>query len=148
MNKEDNSCATCSLRHCTILKNCREEFLELIDRNKYCLKYVKGQQLFREGSEAEGIFVINSGVVKVQVKGFRKRPFILYLGMVGDMIGYQTSADKKNQVSAIAVETTNVCFIENKDFDSILQNNAIVREDLTKEFNREGIDLIYHLNRL
>ncbi len=101
------------------------------------MRYVKGQQLFREGSEAEGIFVVNKGVVKVQVKGFKEKPFILFLAGAGDMIGYQVNSARKNMVSAIAVEETYVCFIERKDFETVLQKNVLVRDDLTAEFNNE-----------
>lgn len=137
MEKQTMSCITCSIRHCSILKNCRHEFLELIDQTKYYMKFTKGHQLIREGSAADGVFVITSGVVKTHVKGYRKRPFILHLATTGGLLGYQRNEQKKHQVSATAAEDTHVCFIENKEFDLILQKNVGVREDLTREFNKE-----------
>ena len=137
MKEKPMSCTSCSLRHCSILKNCRHEFLELIDQTKYYLKFTKGHQLIREGSVADGIYVITSGIVKTHVKGYRKRPFILHLATTGELIGYQRNEQKKHQVSATAAEDSYVCFIDNKEFDLVLQKNMGVREDLTKEFNKE-----------
>lgn len=91
----------------------------------------------REGATSEGIFVITSGVVKTHVKGYRKRPFILHLATTGELLGYQVDPQKKYQISATAAEDTHVCFIESTEFDLVLQKNVGVREDLTREFNKE-----------
>lgn len=137
MEMQKKSCVTCSLRHCSILKKCRHEFLEILDQTKYCMKYIKGHQLIHEGSKSEGIFVITSGVIKTHIKGYRNRPFILHLITTGELLGYQIDAQKRHQVSATAAEDTYVCFIENKEFDLVVQKNVGVREDLASEFNKE-----------
>lgn len=134
--KEQHHCKTCSLRNCTILSKCRTEFLDLVNHSKLCLFYKKGQELFHENSDAKGIYVISKGLVKLQIAGFKGKPFILYLAHTGAMIGHQVNAARKNQVSAIAVEDTEVCFIENADFEMIIQKNVGVREDLTLELNK------------
>lgn len=131
-----HNCKTCSLRHCTILNKCRTEFLELVNHCKLCFLYKKGQEIFHENSEAHGIYVINRGLVKLQITGFKGKPFILYLANQGAMIGHHTNVHNKHQVSAIAVEDTEVCFIENADFEMIIQKNVGVRADLTLELNK------------
>ncbi|MFN8324106.1 MAG: Crp/Fnr family transcriptional regulator [Chitinophagales bacterium] len=148
MNDQSHNCLTCSVRHCTILKKCRREFLELINCSKYCIKYQRGQPLIVEGKEADGIYVINSGVVKVHVSSYKNKPFILFLGTVGDMLGYQIDPNNRYQVSVTAVEETHVCFIERKYFENVLNKNVAVRDDLRQTLNNELSNIYLRTVRL
>ena len=101
------------------------------------MAFHKGHQIIHEGSLSDGIYVVSDGIIKVHIKGYKKRPFILHFGSRGNILGHEIDGNKMHLVSATAVENTNICFIERKDFDMVMSKNDGVRNDLTRELNMQ-----------
>jgi len=116
-------CRTCSMKGCSMLKHCTEEWLTLINDKKICMYARQGQQIIHEGTPATGIYFVHSGKVKIYKSGLNERNFILKLGKEGDIIGH--CGFGKNYLyssSASALEDAHLCFIENSIFLDLLKD--------------------------
>jgi len=137
MLNEVKSCFTCNVTDCSIFKKSNLEFLKLIDGKKTCTKYGKNQPIIFEGSQIDGVYMINSGVAKVHIKGYKGRPLILRLIKQGDISGHIPDTQNRQPVSITAVEETGVCFIENYDFEAMLSKSATAQKELMTAIKEE-----------
>ena len=137
MNNEIKSCFICNVTECSIFKKSNLEFLKLIDGKKTCITYNKNQPIIFEGSRLDGVYMINSGIAKVHVKGYKGRPLILRLIKPGDISGHLPDGQNRQPVSVTAVEETGMCFIENKEFDAMLENSVSARQELMDAVKQE-----------
>lgn len=84
-------------------------------------KYEKGELIIMEGSHPESLIVINQGRVKVYRYTADGKEQILYIFSSGDFFGEKNIL--KNQEATYnveALEPTNICMINKKDFQSLL----------------------------
>lgn len=94
--------------------------LETITRKKY----KKGEVVFLQGSLLEGLYIINSGKIKIFKYTKEGKEQILYILSEGDFFG-ELSLLKAEEVgfNAEAMEDVNICMVNKKDFDQILESN-------------------------
>jgi CRP-like cAMP-binding protein len=81
--------------------------------SKTCNSYSKGQHIFREGDRVFGLFFIKEGRVKIVSSGFNNREQIARLATNGHIIGHRGYGNELYPVSAIALDETYVCFVDN-----------------------------------
>lgn len=110
-------CAKCPTKDCSVLKNCSEECLDLITSLKKVAYFIPGQRILMEGNTAKGIYFIETGQVKIYKSDSRGQEIILRFAKPGDVIGFSTSEiTKEYQVSAMAITSTTVCFLDYQAF--------------------------------
>lgn len=107
-------CLTCTEHNCLISKYCSSNWLSIIDSKKGQLSYKKGQYIFYQGYQVFGIYFINQGKVKVITTGKDDRERIVRLATNGDILGHRGYAVDTYSVSAVALEDSVVCFIDNE----------------------------------
>jgi len=119
----------CDLKSCFLCKLCLKDWLPAIAANKQNYEIKKGQQLFKEGDAVTGIYFIYSGVMKVHKRWGNEKDLILRFAKQGDVVGQMGLGDNAvYPVSATAIETAVVCFIDMAFFDSTLNvNNGFTR---------------------
>ena len=119
----------CDLKSCFLCRLCLKDWLPAIAANKQNLEIKKGQQLFKEGDNVTGIYFIYSGIVKVHKRWGTEKDLIVRFARQGDVVGQMGLGDDAvYPVSATAIETTIVCFIEMVFFDSTINvNNGFTR---------------------
>lgn len=94
--------------------------------------------IFREGDEINGLYFIQSGVIKLEMNGETERPIILRLIGAGQTMGHRLlSYTGLQPYSASAVEDSRVCFIELGFFKNLMQKNELLQEEVRKIFLRE-----------
>jgi len=98
--------------------------LEMITDAIVRKRYKKGDVVFLQGSVLEGLYIINSGKIKIFKYTKEGKEQILYILSDGDFFG-ELSLLKAEEVSynAEAMEDVNICMIQKKDFDKTLALN-------------------------
>ncbi len=118
-------CADCDVVESSLLNFSNKDDLEIINCNKICNSFKKGQTLFYEGTQPIGLMCINKGNVKLFRTSKDGKEQIIGFGLPGDFIGYRAIISEEGYAtSATALEDTIVCIIKKEDFLKTLQNNS------------------------
>jgi CRP-like cAMP-binding protein len=120
----------CDLKSCFMCRFSLPDWLPAVAANRKNLEIKKGQQLFKEGDPAIGIYFIYKGIVKVHKRWGSEKDLILRFAKSGDIAGQMgLGKDAFYPVSATAVEAATVCYVEMDFFESTLNiNNKFTRQ--------------------
>jgi CRP/FNR family transcriptional regulator, polysaccharide utilization system transcription regulator len=112
MKKEIPSCENCATRNLSIFANIPSSSLNNISDSKKCVHFKKGQELFHEGVNANGVYCIHSGKLKFARIGVEGREQIIRFGKTGDIIGYRSLLSKETvSASVVALSEVDACYI-------------------------------------
>jgi len=117
-----SNCSTCLLKSkaaSNLLDN------ELIIQDQSCVHggFKKGETIFKQNALSSNIIYIQTGLVKLMIDGPRATQ-ILRLKKAPCYLGLPTTmGDKINHYSAIALESTQACFIDINVFKGLLRTN-------------------------
>lgn len=135
MAKNKNAC---DLKSCFLCRLCIKEWIPAIDAHRKNFPIKKGQLLFSEGDEVNGIYFIYSGTVKVHKKWGDEKELILRFARKGDIVGHRgLGSDTVYPISATALEPVTVCFIDLDFFRSSLRVNYDFIFELLMFYARE-----------
>ena len=104
-----------------------KEILSKEDYNKYIeakktVFFNKGEVLFEEGSNVDGIYFIENGTAKLYKLGFNRKEQILRFIKEGDIIGYRALLiDEAYQATAEAMSDLQAIFIPSDVFLHLLE---------------------------
>jgi CRP/FNR family transcriptional regulator len=85
--------------------------------------YKKGETIFKEGEPVNGMFFVDSGVVKVH-KQWGDKELIVRIAKQGDIVGHRgLGSDLVYPVSATALEQVTICYIDMAFFMATLKVN-------------------------
>jgi CRP/FNR family transcriptional regulator len=105
-------------------RNCKPEWLKALDLNRSMIHFKKGEKLFNEGEAVRGMYFINNGMVKVHKKWNDKELIVRFAGK-GAIAGHRgLGADTIYPVSATALTTTDVCYVDLDFFMATLKVNS------------------------
>ena len=107
-----SKCEQCIVREFSSLKTLtKEELLTLSDcKTSHIIK--KGDAIFEEGENVNGIYCIKEGVCKLTKLSANGKDHIVKLVTRGDLLGQRSMiSDEPVNLSAIALEDMQVCFI-------------------------------------
>ncbi len=127
LNQPIADCLHCAKRFTNIFCNPAYDSVEEINEEKICTSYKKGEVIFKENTNAHGIFCVNSGKLKLSKRGDDGKEQIIRLAKPGDPMGYRSllGGDRYN-ASAVALEDSNVCFISKEIFLKILKKDSML----------------------
>jgi len=120
----------CDLQSCFLCNLCLPEWLPAIKANKKTIHFNKGELIFKEGDDVKGIYFVFKGTVKVHKKWGKEKELIIRFAKTGEIIGHRGLGDEIiYPVSATALESTMVCYIDLDFFQTTLRvnNNFTVR---------------------
>lgn len=145
LNQPIADCLHCAKRFTNIFCNPAYDSVEEINEEKICTTYKKGEVIFKENTNAHGVFCVNSGKLKLSKRGDDGKEQIIRLAKPGDPMGYRSllGGDRYN-ASAVALEDSNVCFISKEIFLKILKKDStlslemmrMLSDDLKKAENK------------
>lgn len=116
------NCETCTNKNCFI-KVCSHEWISKIASAKTEMLYKKGHHIFRHGDPVAGMYFILRGKVKVLVNGYHDREQIVRLANDGHILGHRGLGAETYPISAVAMEDSLICFVDNDTLkDAIMQN--------------------------
>jgi len=125
MDEIKKGCHLCNARHKSIFSDLSLTDATELDHAKNCMTFKKGQVIFEEDTYPHGLYCINDGKIKLSQNGTDGKEHIMHLAKTGDVMGYRAilSGDKYS-CSAVAMETSSVCFIPSNYFISMVEKNA------------------------
>jgi CRP/FNR family transcriptional regulator len=101
-----------------------KEWLPAIETHRKNFKLAKGEMLFRENEELDGIYFVHEGLFKVHKHWDEGKELIVRFARSGDIVGHRgLGKDPYFPVSATAMENSTVCFVPVDFFLSTLKVN-------------------------
>ena len=138
MQRISPNCLTCNVSNCMLMKQCEPALLQSVQSFKHQYFYRKGETIFSQGDQVKGVQFVQSGLIKQELTGQNKRPFILRLCGHGEPMGHRSlSANDEQPYAASAVEDSRVCFIEKDFFNGLLRKSESLRQALQKIYLKE-----------
>ncbi|MCH7826466.1 MAG: Crp/Fnr family transcriptional regulator [Bacteroidetes bacterium] len=126
-------CKDCENRFGSIFKNISEVDILKLSEFKCVKIYKKGQNIFLENSQSEGIYCINKGKVKLYKYDKYGNVQILRLAKEGDLIGYRSLiVGEHYNATATAMEDSVICYISKNIFFALLRSNPELSVNLMK----------------
>jgi CRP-like cAMP-binding protein len=119
-----SKCEQCIVREFSSLKALnKEELLHLSDcKESYTIK--KGEVIFEEGDTINGIYCIKDGVCKMSKLSANGKDHIVKLISKGELLGQRSIiSDEPVNLSAIALEDMEVCFIPKSEIMGFFDKN-------------------------
>jgi CRP-like cAMP-binding protein len=87
--------------------------------------YPKGTKLFQQGSEVNGVYVVESGLVRVLLPTAQSRLQLLEVAGPGTILGLSESmSGERYRVTAEAADHTTVAFIPRDSFVDFLRDHC------------------------
>ncbi|MDP9048322.1 MAG: Crp/Fnr family transcriptional regulator [Bacteroidota bacterium] len=128
----------CDLNTCMLCKFCIHDWKPVIEAKKKNIYIKKGQKVFAEGDPVNGIYFVYEGSIKVHQKWDREKELILRFAKKGDILGHLgLGTEAVYPVSATAVDTALICYIDMELFESTLNINSDVAIRLMRFFAGE-----------
>lgn len=128
----------CDVGSCTFCSNCLPEWKDLIALRKQTLVFKKGEALFSEGDEVQGIYFMLSGAVKVHKKWGQQKELIIRFAGHNDIIGLRGwTGNAQFPISATALAVTKVCFIPLDFLEASLSINPELSNHLLRFYSEE-----------
>lgn len=119
-----SKCEQCIVREFSSLKALnKEELLKISDcKSTYTIK--KGEAIFTEGEKVNGIFCVKDGICKLTKLSANGNDQIVKLITKGELLGQRSMiSEEPVNLSAIAVEDMQVCFIPKTEIMSLFNQN-------------------------
>ncbi len=124
-NNQQKSCS--NSKHCLIGKFCSPEWIAKVDAGKNQLSYRKGQYIFYEGAPVFGLHLVTEGKVKITSNVAGRKEQIVRLATDGHVLGRWGDKEDIYENSAVALEDSVVCFINN----DLLQEVCLANPEFT-----------------
>ena len=135
MKKSDylnvHGCDVCDNKLCVekvdIFKHLsKNDLLDLLKIIKH-KKFKKGESIFDVGDEFNTLYVVNSGRIKIHNYTYSGDDNILYFLESGDIFGeISLLKTSKFKHRGTAIKNTNLCMINKKDFDDLIQSKPSI----------------------
>ena len=119
-----SKCEQCIVREFSSLKALTKDELINMSNCKTATSVKKGNALFREGENVNGVYCVKDGVCKMTKLSANGKDQIVKLSQKGELLGQRSLiSDEPANLSAIAVEDMQVCFIPKSEILSYFNKN-------------------------
>ncbi len=120
----EHRCENCIVRQFNSLRAMSKEELKKVSDSKVTRSIKKGEPLFEEGEKLNGVFCVRNGVSKLSKLSANGKDQIVKLASKGEVIGQRSViAEESTNLSAVAVNDMEVCFIPKESITHTLQKN-------------------------
>ena len=100
------------------------------------LSYKKGQELYRPGSQSDGLMIVSEGRVKIYRLSESGKEQLLRLLNPGDFTGESALFNESTHESfAVAMVDTKVCVIKRSDLQALLLKYPVIAMKILSEFS-------------
>jgi len=112
MKKDIPDCENCPTRNLSIFASLPNNSLRNVSDSKKCVHFKKGEKLFEEGVNANGVYCIYSGKLKFARIGVEGKEQIIRFGKKGDIVGYRSLLSRETiSANVIALNDVAACYI-------------------------------------
>jgi len=121
-----------------IQEYCTKEWQEFINFHKESLSFKKGEYIFKAGEDTTGLYIIESGKLKVTYKQYDGSERLIRLATSGDVLGHRGfGGNWTYPISALTLDNTEVSFIPVKTFNTVAKANPLFTYHLMMFFAEE-----------
>ena len=135
----ENDCKNCPFNSKAAAMLCDRSFDELSE-NHLVLKFKKGDAIIKQGMYSTNVVFLRTGIAKIHLAG----PYheqIVRLVKAPTYLGLPTTfGNKINQYSVTAVSDVEVCFIDVKVFENILNENRAFSHEIIIELCQNELE--------
>ena len=126
----ENKCILCAHKSAAVCK-LTENGQKVLSKNSLTVPFRKGDFIIKQGTYSTNVAYLKSGLAKIQIVG----PYytqVVKIVKPGNYLGLPTTiGDKINQYSVVAIDESEVCFIDITTFMNLLSDSP--------EFSRQII---------
>ncbi len=120
----ENRCENCIIRQFNSLRAMSKDELKQVADTKITRKIKKGDSLFEEGEKLKGVYCVRDGVSKLSKLSANGKDQIVKLATKGEVMGQRSViAEESANLSAVAVNDMEVCFIPKEAIVNTLHKN-------------------------
>lgn len=131
-------CSNCSASERGFLCCHSPEVTDFISKIKVNCSFKAGEFLFHAGASSLGLYVIKSGIVKIELLTDDGDAHTVRLVGAGGLVGYRSFfSDQNYKKSAIAIEDCEVCFLPRAEVIQIFQAEPVLTLKLAKQFSED-----------
>ena len=139
--KELPSCMNCNVADSNIFKSLSKEEREILNQEKNCNSYLKGDIIYHEGNRISGCYCVNCGILKIYKTGIEGKEQIITFAQKGDIIGYRSILSSEPAcTTAQVIDDALLCYIPSDVLLSLVKRNSSFSLDLMqltcKELNQ------------
>ncbi|MDX2444064.1 MAG: Crp/Fnr family transcriptional regulator [Bacteroidales bacterium] len=114
-----------SLQMHPIFLHLSQEEMELINYEKECNYFKRGEILYHEGRRMTGFYCVNKGIVKIYKTGIDGKEQIIAFAQKGDILGYRSILSNENAcTTSKVIEDAVLCFIPAHLLLDLIKNNS------------------------
>ncbi|MCV6628334.1 MAG: Crp/Fnr family transcriptional regulator [Flavobacteriaceae bacterium] len=133
-----SKCENCIIRQFNALRAMSKEELQAISESKEMRNFSKGDILFEEGEKLNGVYCVRNGVSKLSKLSPNGKDQVVRLAAKGEVLGQRSVIVKETtNLSAIALEDMEVCFIPNDHIISSLDKNPQFAKEILRHMAHE-----------
>ena len=126
-------CAQCETRMTTVLAGVDGAELAAVSQAKSCGFFKRGDVVFEQGGQPQGIYCVHSGKIKVHRSGDEGRVQIVRFAKGGDVLGYRALlAGEPHGATATALEASTICCIPRATFFDLVKSNGTFSMDVMR----------------
>ncbi len=120
----ESRCENCIIRQFNSLRAMSKEELKKVSDSKTTKTVKKGEPIFEEGDKLNGVYCVRNGVSKLSKLSANGKDQIVKLASKGEVLGQRSVISQEStNLSAIAVDDMEVCFIPKESINNTLQKN-------------------------
>ena len=117
-------CEQCIVREFSSLKALNKDELIKLAECKTSFTIKKGESIFEEGDIVNGIYCVTTGACKLSKLSPNGKDQIIKLVKAGELLGQRSMiSDEPANLSAVALEDMEVCFIPKSEVLNMFDNN-------------------------
>ncbi|HBU77443.1 MAG TPA: Crp/Fnr family transcriptional regulator [Muricauda sp.] len=120
----ESRCENCIIRQFNSLRAMSKEELKQVSDSKTTRTIKKGEPIFEEGDKLNGVYCVRNGVSKLSKLSANGKDQIVKLASKGEVLGQRSVISQEStNLSAIAINDMEVCFIPKESINNTLQKN-------------------------
>jgi CRP/FNR family transcriptional regulator len=125
--KTDKSCIGCAEcnKKAPLFKSLTEEELNLLNKDRYSVRFNKGEVILKQGTKANYLVSLIEGFAKVYIEGDHGRNLVLDFANSPRILGGPGAQNQgKHRYSVVAIRETLVCFIDLDNFMQVFASSS------------------------
>ncbi len=121
MTDKENKSVLSAMRSCRFFANIDEETLELLRPTARLIHQPRNTVIFEEGEPCRGLYIVESGIVKVYKESADAKEHVLHIVLPGDPFGEAALfLNIGYPASAAAVQNTDLILLRKEEFMQLL----------------------------
>ncbi len=144
-------CENCIIRQFNSLRAMTKDELKRVSDTKITRSFKKGEALFEEGDKLNGVFCVRDGVSKLSKLSANGKDQIVKLATRGEVMGQRSViVEESANLSAVAVNDMEVCFIPKEAIVNTLQTNPDFTYEVLRHMAhelKEADDVIVNMSQ-